>query len=454
MLQKMQLVRGVGITAALALTVVVSGCGGGSDKKNYAPVANFQFGQPGFANTTANRGVFSAITAGGLNNPSSVATDGTKLYVADQGNNRVLVFTSLPISSTTAANGVIGQPNLTSNAPNNPASTLVKLSSPTKVSISPDGTRLLIVDNANSRVLIWNSLPTTNAAPDIILGNSPTTVNATGLSTPYGATFAPGPGALANRVIVADTGNNRVLVYNNPTSVSPASNPADYVLGQRDLIPGTLTNSQGTQSTWTGNSPNCPQLNTNIITSCDISLGQVGADTLYTPADVWSDGSKLIIADTGNGRVLYFPTVPTQLAATTYTTANTGGPATFVLGQANMNTRTTTGGGSTGFTQPSGVWRDLNSGNVFVADTGNNRVLAFRTPSSGNGSPAVTVYGQGDFNHVTANDDDQNSVADTDHGIPQASDRTLFAPGGVATSAGLVYVPDAGNNRLMVFAIQ
>jgi len=447
MLQKMQLVRSVGITAALALTVVVSGCGGKGGNKNYAPEAVFQFGQPNYQNTTANRGVF-VVTGNSLNNPSGAATNGTKFYIADQGNNRILGFNSLPTKNTTTADFVIGQPNLTSNTPGNGVG---QLSSPTKVAISPDGQNLLIVDNANSRVLIWyGTLPVNNSTPPTVtLGDGLSAVSATNLSTPYGATFAPSA-TYPKRVIVADTGNNRVLVYNDPT----ASTAANYVLGQRDLVPGSKMNAAGNMATWTGNSPNCPQLTGTITTSCDISLGQVGADTLYTPGDVWSDGAKLIIADTGNGRVLYFPTVPTQLAAGTYTTGNTGGPATFVLGQNNMITRTTSGGGQSGFTQPSTVWRDLNSGNIFVGDSGNNRVLAFRTPTSGNGLPAVSVYGQGDFSHVTANDDDQNNVADTDNGIPQASDRTLFAPAGATTSAGLVYVPDSGNNRLMVFTIQ
>jgi len=450
MLQKMQLVRGVGITAALALTVVVSGCGGGKGATNYAPYANFEFGQPNYQNTTANRGVF-VPTGNSLNNPSSVATNGTKFYIADQGNNRVLGFNQLPTGGTAAADFVIGQPNLTSNGPGFGAG---QLSSPTKVSISPDGTRLLIVDSANNRVLIWNTLPTSNTAPDITLGDNLPAVTATSLSTPYGATFAPS--ALnPKRVIVADTGNNRVLVYNNPTAASPGAN---YVLGQRDLSAGSMTvtaqNGTSVTATWTGNSANCPQLTPSNTNNCDINTFGVGADTLASPADVWSDGAKLVVADTGNGRVLYFPTVPEKLAATAYTTGNTGGPATFVLGQTNMITRTTTGGGAAGFTQPTGVWRDLGSGNIFVADSGNNRVLAFRTPSSGNGNPAVAVYGQGDFTHVTANDDDQNNIPDTNNGYPQASQRTLFAPAGSVTSGSQVFIPDAGNNRLMVFNIQ
>lgn len=450
MLQKMQLVRGVGITAALALTVVVSGCGGKGGNKNYAPYAGFEFGQPNWQNTTANRGTF-LVSASGLNNPSSVATNGTKFYIADTGNNRVLGFNNLPTRSTQAADFVLGQTSMTTNTAGFSTS---QLSSPTKVAVSPDGQNFLIVDNANNRVLIWYGvLPTdmTATPPQIILGGAATTpVSASNLNSPAGATFAPASG-FPNRVIVADTLNNRVLVFNDPT----ASTAATYVLGQRDLTAGSTTAANGATVTWTGNSPNCPQLTTTITSNCDNGTGQVGADTLYTPNDVWSDGAKLLVADTGNGRVLYYPTVPAQVVPTyPYNTANTGAPATFALGAANLTTRTVSGGGQTGFTQPNAVWRDQNSGFIFVGDTGNNRVLAFRTPTSGNGPPAVSVYGQGDFSHVAANDDDQNNVSDTDNGVPRASQRTLFAPQGSATTPGVVYVPDAGNNRLMVFGIQ
>ena len=38
--------------------------------------------------------------------------------------------------------------------------------------ITNDGQHLIVVDTCNNRVLIWNSLPTSNVAPDVVLGQT------------------------------------------------------------------------------------------------------------------------------------------------------------------------------------------------------------------------------------------------------------------------------------------
>lgn len=434
MLHKKQFARSAALSAALALVVLAAGCGGGNSNKNHAQIANFQFGQSNFKDINPNRGLIGTASANSLNSPSNAATNGSMFYIADTNNNRVLGFTSIPTSSNAAANFAIGQDDLTSNAPGFTSSPL-RLASPTKVSISPDGLKLLVVDKSNNRVLIWNTLPTANTAPDIILGVTGTAVDGATLKAPRGATFAP-TATYQNRVIVADSGNNRVLVFNNPTTGSTA----DFVLGQRDVVP---TPASGGIGAATGNSANCPQPTGSIKIACDNSNSQVTSDTLANPGDVASDGFQLVIADTGNGRVLYFPTMPEA----------TGTPASNVIGQTTMTQKSNTGGGATGFNTPNSVWQD--AAYIYVADKGNNRVLAFLPPSS-DGNSAVSVYGQGDFVHLTANDDNQNNAIDKDNnGKPEASDRTLSSPSGMVTlgsgTASLVYVLDAGNNRMMVF---
>ena len=67
-------------------------------------------GQPDFE--TTNPGV-----EDGLNNPTSVATDGVRLAVADTDNNRVLIWNSIPTTNGTQANVVIGQPDFTTVSP-------------------------------------------------------------------------------------------------------------------------------------------------------------------------------------------------------------------------------------------------------------------------------------------------------------------------------------------------
>ena len=61
-------------------------------------------------------------------NPVSVTSDGVRLFVTDLGNNRVLIWNSIPTSNGAAADVEIGQPDMTSSIANNaytgtPAST-------------------------------------------------------------------------------------------------------------------------------------------------------------------------------------------------------------------------------------------------------------------------------------------------------------------------------------------
>ncbi len=51
--------------------------------------------------------------ADGLDRPSGLATDGQKLFVLDRDNYRVLIYNSLPTSNGASADVVIGQRNMT-----------------------------------------------------------------------------------------------------------------------------------------------------------------------------------------------------------------------------------------------------------------------------------------------------------------------------------------------------
>ena len=59
-----------------------------------------------------------------------------------------------------------------------------------------------------------------------------------------------------------------------------------------------------------------------------------------------------------------------------------GQSADLVLGQANF-TSNGTASTQSGMTSPQGVAIDPATGKVFVADTGNNRVLRFKLPAVG-----------------------------------------------------------------------
>jgi sugar lactone lactonase YvrE len=107
------------------------------------------------------------------------------------------------------------------------------------------------------------------------------------------------------------------------------------------------------------------------------------------------------------------------------------------VGQPDGTTNTPNGTGvdASGLSYPSGAAFDA-SGNLFVADTGNSRVLGYRSPMTTD-RVADIVIGQPDFNSNTEN---YNGV----------SASSLKQPNSVAVSpAGTLYVLDSQNNRVL-----
>jgi len=101
-----------------------------------------------------------------FNHPSGLASDGKCLLICDRNNNRVLVWRAAPAKNT-PPDLVLGQPTLTAN---NPGTGRHELNWPGNVTITPDGNRIAVADTDNDRILIWNSFPTKNGAPaDIVL---------------------------------------------------------------------------------------------------------------------------------------------------------------------------------------------------------------------------------------------------------------------------------------------
>src|SRR5208282_2597529 len=95
------------------------------------------------------------------------------------------------------------------------------------------------------------------------------------------------------------------------------------------------------------------------------------------------------------------------------------------------------------------------NGNLFVADTGNNRVLEFSSPFAQCtslpcvGAPASLVFGQGSAGNNFTTDD----CYDGQSGNPAVSAGGLCEPAGVAVdSSGNLWVADAGNNRVLEYA--
>jgi len=101
------------------------------------------------------------------------------------------------------------------------------------------------------------------------------------------------------------------------------------------------------------------------------------------------------VSDTSNSRVLGWPDVRSY--------QNGDSPA-VILGQPNPLSSTSYGIGAKGFNTPLGLAVDPTTGNLYVADLGNNRILRFPSPfANPTRVEPSAVYGQPDFNARTAN---------------------------------------------------
>lgn len=290
------------------------------------------------------------VSASTLTLPKSVYSDGTKMYVADTGNNRVLIWNSIPTGNNTTADVVLGQTIFTTN--NTIATGATSINSPNGVIV--EGSQLLVADNIG-RVLIWNTIPTaSNTAANLVIGAAGLTSTPTGAST--ATTFIPTSiSSQAGRLFITDGSHHRVLVYNTIPVANGAA--ADLVFGQTTLTGST----QGTTAT-----------------------------TLKTPSFAQYDGTKLYIADQGNHRVLIWNT-PSFVAATNGQTAN------VVLGQSLFTTGTApavptaTSLFSPNFLFSTGTKLFIPQG---IGSFSMNRVSIFNTIPTGNNTAADTLLGK------------------------------------------------------------
>lgn len=183
--------------------------------------ASLVLGQPGFVT----RGTGTSNTS--FTHPTGLAFGVSgDLFVADDINNRVLVFTP-PFTSGMAASYVIGQATFTASGPGTSAT---NLSGPTDVAEAPSGA-IWVVDGGNNRVVEY-APPFSNGMPAIaVIGQKNLTLRTQGppygLSTPFGLAFDAG-----GDLWVVDHGNNRALEYLAPlvTNETPA-----VVLGQSNF---------------------------------------------------------------------------------------------------------------------------------------------------------------------------------------------------------------------------
>jgi uncharacterized protein (TIGR03437 family) len=196
-----------------------------------------------------------------------------------------------------------------------------------------------------------------------------------------------------------------------------------------------------------------PQLLANPFAIPNANPNLVEGREFYNPTGVALDTSvtppRIYVADTGNNRILAWKD------AVGFTN---GKPADLVIGQRDFYSTAANGPGiagglSTGFAAPTGLAVD--QGDLYVADSGNNRVLRFRKPF---GTPPDQLtpdlcIGQPNFNSRTVNYPLGQANTPTEKGIALNNGAGSVFTGAITFDAQHnLWFADAGNNRVLRYA--
>jgi DNA-binding beta-propeller fold protein YncE len=209
--------------------------------------------------------------------------------------------------------------------------------------------------------------------------------------------------AIANNgstMYVADTDNNRILVYNNAEVQSCLQFLSDSelfdacmlgaegfpfepynILGQpnQNAVGPCVTGCENKiSSTTCGAAPGCSWDDSALTCSPTFPMNEC----LTRPTSVMVSGSSLYISDSGNNRIVVWNHLPTwgcdpNVIATQTTPADC--TPDYQIGKKSLDDDTTTyslaANGDDTFNNPTGVAISNDGNDIYIADTGNNRVV-------------------------------------------------------------------------------
>ncbi len=383
--------------------------------------ASVVIGQPNFSSWKPNQGVsavwdstWEAPHANTLMWPEQSWIADGRLFIADGRNERVLVYNTIPVVNNAPAEIVIGQVDFTQKINGYYFTSARSLARPSGVMNA--GEKLIVLDRDSHRVLIYNDFPIiSNDSADVVIGQDSMTTSYwfgdAGVNDSFGVsdtTLSSGPTGItydapSGKLIVSDTDNNRILIYNQlPTTNGVA---ADVVIGQADFT-HNLDNRGG-----------APAANT-----LDLSTGP----------NVSTYNGKLFVADRLNHRVLIFNQIPTSNNAS----------ADIVIGQPDFFSNSPNQGGPIG---PNTLFHPRcavvdNDGKLLVVDGLNARILVYNSIPTENNVAADLVIGQPDF----------------ETGIPSSAGQLLNNTfdeflAHIAFTDDQFVVTDNGNSRVLIF---
>ncbi|MFZ5627773.1 MAG: NHL repeat-containing protein [Spirochaetota bacterium] len=185
----------------------------GSVPTGTAPTATMAIGQPD--TLTVAGGTDYSTTGSFLSGPYYALFHETRFYISDGGNHRVLVFNSVPSAADTRPNFVVGHSGAAFSLANCGLPVSSQCFDGPRA-LMAQGNKLAVADRNNHRVLFLDLPITANyAAAQQVLGQSSMTTNAAattqaGLNNPRSLLFDNG------YIWISDSTNNRVVVRQLP----------------------------------------------------------------------------------------------------------------------------------------------------------------------------------------------------------------------------------------------
>jgi sugar lactone lactonase YvrE len=321
-----------------------------------------------FAGKSSVDGVASAA---GFDNPSSITSDGTNLYVADTYNHtiRKIVMASGVVTTLAGTAGVAGSTDGTGNAARfNLGYDMTAISA----GITTDGTNLYVADRMNAtirKIVITSGVVTTLAGTAGSWGSTDGTGNAARFVSPSGITSD------GTNLYVADTYSHTIRKIVIVTGVVTTLAGTAGSMGSSDGVGNAARFYEPYGLTTDGTSLYVADYRNYTIRKIVISTGVVttlagmaglggssdGTGTtarFYFPAGINTDGTNLYVAD------IYNHTIRKIVIAT--------GVVTTLAGTAGLADSTDATGTAARFNVPIGIITD--GTNLYVADTNNNTI--------------------------------------------------------------------------------